>query len=500
MNKDNIFKSSSFYMSEGDVLHLLFRDESGTAVQVTLNSLNDDADTPEAPTALAASDITSSGFVANWYLNENSLGYYLDVAIDSGFTSMVAGYDNLDVGDVSEYTVTGLTGATTYFYRLRAYNDNGTSTDSNTVTTDTTAGAPLVDLDGNVYTTVVIGLQTWLVENFRCEKYADGTAIPEISTGEYDDWFLPSYDELNQMYVNLKLFSVGGFADAWYFSSSEYNASYAYAEQFYGGNMQQSYYKYATIHVRACRSFVDIVGAYALRDTGPAGGLIFYIDGAGTTYYEAAPSDQSASQAWSNVIDVEIGATAQGTAIGTGQANTTAIIGQVGHTDSAAKICNDFSVSEWALDTVGAHCYYDNNEATYKARYGALYNYHAITNAHGFAYLERGGVQEAGWRVPTDADWWNLVTDGISDGGRIKDNESGLWLNPNTGATNETGFTALPAGIRDADGIFERLTEMSSMWESDAANRWSAVYNVAIIYTDGTDSQYGASVRLVKDS
>jgi hypothetical protein len=96
-------------------------------------------------------------------------------------------------------------------------------------------------------------------------------------------------------------------------------------------------FKYGTYHVRACRSFTANAGAYALRDVGPAGGLIFYIDG--TTYYEAAPYDQSTSKAWSNITEMAIGGT--GTAIGTGKQNTLDIINQAGHTDSAAKLCND---------------------------------------------------------------------------------------------------------------------------------------------------------------
>ena len=60
-------------------------------------------------------------------------------------------------------------------------------------------------------------------------------------------------------------------------------------------------------------------------------------------YLEAAPSDQSASQAWSNITNYAIGIT--DTAIGTGQTNTTLIMAQTGHTDSAAKLCSDLAVS-----------------------------------------------------------------------------------------------------------------------------------------------------------
>lgn len=163
----------------------------------------------------------------------------------------------------------------------------------------------------------------------------------------YIDWFLPSKDELNAMFTNLYLEGVGGFDGgllSGYWSSSEFEISpalFAWGHNFYHEGFQGNSDKFNVYNVRACRSFTAAVGAYSLRDIGPAGGLIFYIDGA--TYYEAAPNDQSTGQAWSNITDVVIGTT--GTAIGTGQANTTAIIGQAGHTNSAAKLCNDLRIT-----------------------------------------------------------------------------------------------------------------------------------------------------------
>jgi phosphodiesterase/alkaline phosphatase D-like protein len=60
-------------------------------------------------------------------------GYRLDVATNSSFVNYVPGYQNLDVGNVTSRNVTGLTANTTYYYRLRAYNDNGTSPNSNVI-------------------------------------------------------------------------------------------------------------------------------------------------------------------------------------------------------------------------------------------------------------------------------------------------------------------------------------------------------------------------------
>ena len=155
----------------------------------------------------------------------------------------------------------------------------------------------------------------------------------------FSDWFLPSKDELNLMYENLHVEGVGGFGDVPYWSSSEFNSSNSYYVIFSDGG-SSPFGKANIFNVRACRTFTAESKKYSLREIGPGGGLIFYIDG--TTFYEATAADLSSGYAWSNITDAEIGTT--GTAIGTGITNTAAIIAQAGHTDSAAKLCNDYTV------------------------------------------------------------------------------------------------------------------------------------------------------------
>ena len=183
------------------------------------------------------------------------------------------------------------------------------------------------DVNGNYVYLTEGESHTWVTG----EKDSSGNTINGI-----DDWFLPSSGTLVQMYTNLQLEGVGGFSSNDYWSSSEVDGTDAFSYSFAGGGLVAES-KSVSAYVRACRTFTAAIGAYSLRDEGPAGGLIFYIDG--TTYYEAAPSDQSVSQAWSNITNSASGAT--GTAVGTGQANTTAIINQAGHTDSAAKLCDE---------------------------------------------------------------------------------------------------------------------------------------------------------------
>jgi len=72
-------------------------------------------------------------------------GYQLDVATNNSFTNYVAGYQNLNIGNALSRSVTGLNASTTYYYRVRAYNGNGTSGNSNVVhvTTLSPTGFPV---------------------------------------------------------------------------------------------------------------------------------------------------------------------------------------------------------------------------------------------------------------------------------------------------------------------------------------------------------------------
>ncbi|MEW6509907.1 MAG: fibronectin type III domain-containing protein, partial [Bacteroidota bacterium] len=98
---------------------------------------------PQAPTANTAANVTTSGFTANWTAVASAMRYRLDVATDGQFTSYVAGYNNVDVGNVTASVVASLSPGTTYYYRVRAVNQSGASLSSNIISVTTT---------GNTYT------------------------------------------------------------------------------------------------------------------------------------------------------------------------------------------------------------------------------------------------------------------------------------------------------------------------------------------------------------
>lgn len=165
-----------------------FRLINTSAVPITTKVLDIDQDSvpfnptpaptaPNAPVAGSATSVTATGFTANWSASTGATGYYLDVATDITFTSYISGYQNKDVGNVISYAVTGLSEGI-YYYRLRAYNDSGTSDRSNTVVAD----IYLKDIDGNIYTTVIIGSREFIIENYRATKYANGNSIVNITS------------------------------------------------------------------------------------------------------------------------------------------------------------------------------------------------------------------------------------------------------------------------------------------------------------------------------
>lgn len=154
---------------------------------------------------------------------------------------------------------------------------------------------------------------------------------------------------------------------------------------------------------------------------------------------------------------------------------------------------------KWGSLTTGAWRYV-NNDPALGAIYGKLYNWYAVNDPRGLAPVD--------WHIPTDAEWTELGNylggDNIA-GAKLKEAGTAHWNSPNTGATNEFGFSALPGGVLDCWGaVFFWFKENGAWWTANENNSYNAWYRSmsfgnTLLFRNNECKTEGFSVRLVKD-
>jgi uncharacterized protein (TIGR02145 family) len=153
--------------------------------------------------------------------------------------------------------------------------------------------------------------------------------------------------------------------------------------------------------------------------------------------------------------------------------------------------------TQWSNLTTGAWSHY-NNDSQNENPYGKLYNWFTVADSR--------NVCPTGWHVPTDAEYTLLIDylgGQVVAGGKMKSTGTQYWISPNTAATNESGFSGLPGGLRNF-GAFVSIGNYSYWWSSTEGSSTGA-YARNLYYSsgdvDGFDSikKSGFSIRCLRD-
>ena len=161
----------------------------------------------------------------------------------------------------------------------------------------------------------------------------------------------------------------------------------------------------------------------------------------------------------------------------------------------------------WKNLKIGAHTIYAHDSTTTTpsnlTEYGYLYNWYAAKGIYTTGDIQSTdtlNICPSGWHVPTNADWTTLTTELGGEsvaGGKMKSIGT-------AGATNESGFSALPGGVRNSVGSFLDIRNNAFFWsatELDDSNAWNRYlnYNVGLVYVNYSNKSFGASVRCLRD-
>ena len=179
--------------------------------------------------------------------------------------------------------------------------------------------------------------------------------------------------------------------------------------------------------------------------------------------------------------------------------------------------------SEWdgLIETDEAYCYYDNSTAN-RDVYGALYTWAAAMDGAASSNANPSRIQGVcpdGWHLPSDAEWKQLEKylgmsqaeadgtgyyRGTDEGGKLKETGTVQWDSPNTGATNSSGFAALPGGSRSRDGGFNGMGSGAVFWssmEDISVLAWDRAlhYGHSEVLRGSNYKNFGFSVRCLRD-
>jgi uncharacterized protein (TIGR02145 family) len=433
---------------------------------------------------------------------------------------------------------------------------NGNSTVQTDVPTQSkTVAATFVeakDTDGNNYSTVTIGTQTWMLENLKTTKYNDGTAIPNVT--DNSAWFnlvTPGYCWYNNdaayknpygALYNWYTVNTGKLAPkGWRVPSQEdwtLLRNYLIANGYnYDGTTSGNKIAKALTSINSWKSERTVEGTPGSSDypekqnsTGfsalpcgsrqeegfvaegylglwlssqsancvaMTGNLCELAIGSNLNSYglsvRCIKGEEPVANVQGNFTDGRDGKTYKTVTIGTQtwMAENLAYLPKISHSTEGSETEPYYYVYDYYGTDVGAA------KATANfANYGVLYNWPAAKSAC-----------PMGWHLPNSIEWFNLINflgGEFVAGGKLKETDTTHWYSPNTGATNETGFTALPGGYYFSNpGGFDSIKKSGFWWSSETTTAYANYFGMSYYISNGTiDSFYkkcGFSVRCVKD-
>ncbi|MCX6230291.1 MAG: fibrobacter succinogenes major paralogous domain-containing protein [Bacteroidetes bacterium] len=162
-------------------------------------------------------------------------------------------------------------------------------------------------------------------------------------------------------------------------------------------------------------------------------------------------------------------------------------------------IPNITDYNQWIYFNSAAYCNYNNDTNNAKI-YGHLYNFYVVSDSR--------NICPPGWHIPSYAEWETLTNylggDTIA-GAKLKETGTAHWFAPNYGATNESGFTAVPGGNRLDIGVDIFMGSFSTFWSTSDFSSTSGI-QIYEIHSEGPNvgtyfctKKTGLSIRCVKD-
>ncbi len=446
------------------------------------------------PSNLTATPIDDQSIQLNWSDNcsfEN--GYRVERSSGGSFTQIAELEAN-----VTEYTNTGLTLGTDYTYRVKAFTDENESGYATSNTTNTSFPAPT-----NLTATPLNDSEIQLNWSDNC-SFEVGCRVERSSGGSFTqiaevDGDVTEYMNTGLNYGTDYTYRVKAFTDA---NESDYAETTVNFWQdcngVWGGSTVEDCN--GDCDGTAFESECGCVGG----NTGLEEGFCYGCTDPGAYNYDP---DATIDDGSCNILTDIDGNVYQAIQIGNQFWMTENL--KVTHYRNGDMISHLPDDGDWENTTSGAYCAYNNDQDNVEI-YGLLYNWYAIDDSRNIA--------PEGWHIPTEGNWVtlrNYLGGSSYAGGKMKttgtiEGGDGLWYDPNTGATNESGFSGIPGGYRyyyvgygNEYYTYSSIGGSAFFWASTSEPyNVQLDYNYSVLWGDHTPSwleKTGFSVRCVKD-